>query len=124
MVAGCPATGAADCEALIPRLWQQLLVKRGIKVPTLLDPPWASAHLAQLAVGLIPSSIQAYLPGSDWMLPTILNDFAMGLAARLAEVLRRRESLLADRLRILQLLPVRAPLPLVPHRWLLPAKYP
>ena len=95
MVAGCHATGAADCEALIPRLWQQLLVKRGIKVPTHLDPPWASAHLAQLAVGLIPSSIQAYLPSSDWILPIILNDFAMGLAARLAEVLRRRESLLA-----------------------------
>ena len=38
VVAGCPATGAADCVILIPRLWQQLLVKRGIKVPTPLDP--------------------------------------------------------------------------------------
>ena len=53
-----------------------------------------SAHIAQLAVGLLPSSVHSYLSASEWLVPTILKDFSMGLASRLAEVLRRREALL------------------------------
>ena len=91
----CPATGAADCEARVHRLWQQVLAKRGVTVPVLLHPSWVATHLARLTVGLIPNSIHSNFPGDDWLSPSILKDFAMGLAARLAEVLRRREVLLA-----------------------------
>ena len=95
VVAGCPATGAADCEARVPRLWQQVLAKRGVTVPVLLHNSWVATHLSRLAVGLIPNSIQSNFPGDDWLAPSILKDFAVGLAARLAEVLLGREVLLA-----------------------------
>ena len=61
----------------------------------LLDPPWVAAHLPQLTGGLIPRSVHSYLAGVEkWLVPTILRaglGLALGLAARLAEVLRRRE---------------------------------
>ena len=63
--------------------------------PMLLDPPWVAAHLPQLTGGLIPRSVHSYLAGVEkWLVPTILRaglGLALGLAARLAEVLRRRE---------------------------------
>ena len=65
-------------------------------VPAHVDPlpaPWVAVHLLQLAVALIPTALRHFMKAvDDWLIPTLLLDFHKGLAERLAEVVRRRET--------------------------------
>ena len=95
VIAGCPQTGSADCEAAAAQLWLKVTAARGVQaVPLTVD--WLHTHLLQLAVGLIPMSMHALLAGTDdWVVPVVLKDFQLGMAERLAEALRRREQLVS-----------------------------
>ena len=63
---------------------------------TPLPPSWVTAHLMQLAVALIPWSVRDFMGGlKDAVVSSVLRDFHKSLAERLAEVLRRREELVA-----------------------------
>ena len=49
-------------------------------------------HLLQVAVGLIPCSLSAFVPiDEQWVVPALLKDFHLGMVDRQAEVLRRRD---------------------------------
>ena len=92
VVAGCSGTGSVESKALIPGLWTRIVAKRGLSSSYTIYPSWVSAHLVQLAVGLIPNFIHHFLAGTESrMLPTVLKDFSLALCAHLAEVLRRRQ---------------------------------
>jgi hypothetical protein len=94
-VLGCPGTGSADLAMLVPRLWQHACGKPG-RSP--LCPSWVAGYLPQLAVGLLPLSIRAFLASVEtWEISLILRAFHLSLCDRLAEVLRRRERLRAER---------------------------
>ena len=93
VVHGCPATGSADLSVLVHTLWEQACGKPGRAV---LPAPWVNVHLPQLAVGLLPLSIRGLLPALErWEVSIILRNFHLNLCTRLAEVLRRREQLIA-----------------------------
>ena len=95
-VAACPATGAQDCAALASRLWLQVARRRGVLVSSLPD-AWVEAHVLLLAVAVLPMSLRGFLSGTslDSVVTAFLQDFHVALAERLAEVLRRREELIA-----------------------------
>ena len=89
MVCGCTFTGSAECSSFVARLWTDLLVRHGPASP---PREWISAHLAQLAVALIPRSIHPLLSVvPETGRPRFLKDLHLGLARWLAERLRRRE---------------------------------
>ncbi len=92
-IAGCQVTGSADLASLVPNLW---LTACGKPSAVPLPPPWVAAHLLQLAVGLIPTSLRSLVPNLEkWELGIVLRRFHLSLCSRLAEVLRRREQLVA-----------------------------
>ena len=91
-VSGCPGSGSIDCADFAARLWLKVGKSRGVKMIPL-SPPWLQTHLLQVAAGLIPSSLTDFLPPDvEWLAPKVLQDFHLGMAERLAEVLRRRET--------------------------------
>ena len=91
-MAGCPQTGSADSEAAATQLWMKVIAARGV-VAGPLPADWVHTHLLQLAVGLIPKSMNVFLAAADdWVVPIVLRDFQLGMAERLAEALRRRET--------------------------------
>jgi hypothetical protein len=93
-VSGCPATGSADLVSLIPRFWADACGKRSF---SLLPSSWLATHLLQLAVGMLPLSLRGFAPSLEkWELSLVLRRFHLSLCSRLAEVLRRREQLLAQ----------------------------
>jgi hypothetical protein len=94
-VLGCPGTGSTDIAQLVPTYWQQACGKPGRPA---LPPSWVAQFLPQLAVGLLPLSIRAVLTSlEDWEISLILRSFHLRLCDRLADVLRRRERLMAER---------------------------
>jgi len=116
MVCGCPITGSADCATFASTLW--LEVNRGAgTLATPLPPAWVDAHLPQLAVALIPASLQQFIPppaGSGFHQPVwfILRCFHLGMARWLAERCRRRETIVGLERAALPLpLPPGAPVP-------------
>jgi hypothetical protein len=91
VLTGCPATGSQDCAIQVGRLWLQAAQRRGVQVPPLPD-FWVTSHLLQLAVALIPASIQNFLVNVAWSSRSaLLRDYHRSLAEWVAEVLRRRE---------------------------------
>ena len=58
---------------------------------------WVHTYRLQLAVGLIPQSMSAFLAASqDWMVPVVLRAFHLGMGEWLAEILRRRETMVGQ----------------------------
>ena len=99
-VAGCPCTGSADCALETAQLWLSLTNKHGVQAGPL-PQDWLHTHLLQLAVGLIPQSLHGFLrPTGDWVVPALLQEFHVRLAERLAEVLRRRETVVGHALQL------------------------
>jgi hypothetical protein len=93
-IVGCPATGSADLSLLLPDLWTKAC---GATPCVPLPPGWVTAHLIQLAVGLLPLSLRGLLRGvATWQVSIILRTFHLGLCERLAEVLRRREQIMDE----------------------------
>ena len=93
-IAGCPGTGSAECSDFAFQLWVKVGSKRGVTMIPL-PASWLQLHLLQVAVGLIPCSLKAFVPtGEQWLVPVLLKDFHLGMVDRLAEVLRRRETLM------------------------------
>ena len=96
VVAGCPQTGSADCEAAAAQLWLKIITDKGVKVGPL-PSAWVHTYRLQLAVGLIPQSMSAFLAASqDWMVPVVLRAFHLGMGEWLAEILRRRETMVGQ----------------------------
>ena len=94
VIAGCPGTGSAECSDFAFQLWLKVGTKRGVSMMSL-PASWLQVHLLQVAVGLIPCSLKAFVPTDEqWLVPALLKDFHLGMVDRLAEVLRRRETLM------------------------------
>ena len=92
---GCPETGSADCAAFVAQLWTKVGQGRGAELLPL-PATWVYSHLMRLSVGFIPRSLLDFIPPQvNWLSRTFLKDFHMGMVARLAEVLRRRECLIS-----------------------------
>ena len=93
-VFGCPGTGSVDLAVLVPTFWQRACGRPGrADLPS----AWIRHHLPQLAVGIIPFSIRPFLDSVEkWEVSIILRAFHLTLCERLAEVLRRRERLMAE----------------------------
>ena len=95
-ISGCSGTGASDCLLTFSRCWDGALAARGVQASVPFPSAWASAHLLQLAAGLIPRSLYSHFAAvSSWLVPVLLRDLQQGMMSRLAEVLRRREVLMA-----------------------------
>jgi hypothetical protein len=93
VVGGCPGTGSIDAVRIVGALWLQVAHAKRAQV-TPLPELWISEHLRQLAAALIPTAVRAFMPQVDlWMVPVLLRDFHQKLAERLAEVMRRRETI-------------------------------
>ena len=69
-------------------------------------------HLLQVVVGLIPYYLKGCVfLGGPWLVPALLNDLHLGMVDRLAEVRRRRETLIGTTVA------PRAPTTALPSQW-------
>ena len=94
-VAGCPATGSADWRMAFPQIWTDALREHGL-APSPLSDEWLEEHRLPLAAALLPLSIRGFLRRQpEDKIPAVLRTFHLGLAEWLAEILRRREELVA-----------------------------
>ena len=95
VLTGYPETGSADCAVFASQLWTTVGQGRGAELLPL-PATWVYSHLLRLSVGFIPRSLLDFIPPQvNWLSRTFLKDFHMGMVARLAEVLRRRECLIS-----------------------------
>ena len=93
-ILGCPVTGSSDLSLLVPEFWVKACGAARLAAP----PGWFTAHLPQLAVGLIPLSLRGLFVGAEsWLLSIILRNFHVSLCERLADVLRRRERVMDEK---------------------------
>ena len=94
MMAGCPATGSSDWASSIIDAWQHSAAPLGYDVP-LPSMPWLQENFIPLLAALIPLSARTLLPLPPSIVDRFLHRLHHTLSARIAEVLRRREVLIA-----------------------------
>ena len=92
---GCPATGADRWRDAFLRGWETAAQE----VPTLRtsvpSEAWITGHGMRLCAGLIPMDTRRWLEGDGTDVRRFLKAIHVSMARRLAEVMRRREELLA-----------------------------
>ena len=94
LLTGCPATGSQDWPALVAEAWAVAAKAVGVGVPMPPVSTMAQSHIMLLGA-LLPARVAV-----DWGLPPVLAPrflaaFHRALALAVAELLRRREHLLA-----------------------------
>ena len=92
VLTGCSATGSSEWAAGWAETWAETAHQLGISV-TAPSAEWVAAHLLPVQAALIPVSLRSLLPGAR--ADRFLAHLHRSLAARTAEILRRREALIA-----------------------------
>ena len=92
VLAGCPATGTADWEAIISEAWQAAAVATRLSVAPPAA-PWLQQHRLPLLAALIPSSTLWHSPLPPGDAARFLHRLHLALAESTAERMRRREAL-------------------------------
>ena len=81
----CSAPVEDDAHAISEYWCCGLPADGGVSEPVVLPSAWVSAHLLQLATGLIPLSISTFLGGTPaWLISILLRDLQQGMLGRLA----------------------------------------
>ena len=94
MVSGCAGTGSIEWRDGVKEAWLSAAEVVSAEVPV---PPlaWVEAHQFQLLAALIPASVEPLVPLPPPARARFLRHVSIGLAAWVAERLRRREALIA-----------------------------
>jgi hypothetical protein len=94
MVSGCPGTGSLDWQQGFREVWHAAAHAAAVVVPL---PPdvWLTQHHLPLLAALIPLSLLQLVPLPSAVQHRFLRRLHLGLAAHLAERLRRRQAIIA-----------------------------
>jgi ribonuclease HI len=94
-VMGCPATGADRWKDAVLREWEtaaQGVPSLRTAVPS---EEWLSSHGMRLCAGLIPVDARRWVEGDEGEVKKFLKAIHLAMTRRLAELMRRREELMA-----------------------------
>jgi len=93
---GCPGTGTSDWMALLHEAWLATANALKLMVPLPVD-SWFALHTARLMAAVIPSSITSIVSLTPSDLSRFLSRLHFALAGMVAERLRRREVMMAEK---------------------------